>query len=264
MKRYSFLCCIAFCISSGSTDAHYHMLIPNKSSVKSGDEVIFTYKFGHPFEQDIADAREPESVLVHLPNGKVLDLKDKLSKIEIAGEKGKKQVGFQLAYKPEQRGDHIVVFTAQPVLLDGDKRPVHDTVKVTLHVQTEIRWDSPLAHGKEQRADLIPLTRPYGLRTGMLFRATFYDLAPKPNVAIAPIPHANVEIERYNSETPKDLPPEEHITYTARTDEKGVLAATLPDHGWWAVTAFKSTRSAIYRCTLWVHVDGKIPLKPAD
>lgn len=264
MTRNSLLGFVALIAFGSDALAHYHMLVPNKSSVKSGDEAVFVYQFGHPFEHEIADAAEPVSVLIYLPNGKTFDAKSKLRKIEIAGDKGKKHVGFQLAYTPEQRGDHIVVFSAPPVMLDGENLPVHDTVKSVLHVQTENGWESRLAHGKSQRADLIFLTRPYSLRAGMLIRAAFYDLSGDPKGATGPQSNAVVEIERYNPEPPKDLPPEEHITYSARTDDKGVVATTLPDPGWWAITAIKPTSKAIHRCTLWVHVDGKIPLKPAE
>jgi uncharacterized GH25 family protein len=264
MIRY-FLCGLFVTLSFGANaDAHYHMLIANKPSIKSDEEVVVVYQFGHPFEHELADAQEPASALIHRPDGTVLDAKDKFRKIEIAGAKGAKHVGFQLTYKPEQRGDHILVVVASPVMLEGEKLPVHDTVKTIIHVQTENGWDSHVAHGKDQPADLVPLTRPYGLRAGMIFRAAFYDLVLKPNAVAAVVPHSKVEIERYNPAAPKELPPEEHITYSARTDEKGVVSATLPDPGWWAVTAIKSTPKAIHRCTLWIHVDGKIPLKPAD
>lgn len=244
------------------SSAHYHMLIPNKPSVKTGDEIAVVYQFGHPFEHEIADVMEPIATLVHLPDGKVLDVKSKLRKIEIAGGNARKHVGFQLTYKPEHRGDHILVFSAPPVMHEGERIPVRDTIKLVIHVQTENGWDSRAAISKDQHADLVPLMRSFWLRAGMLFRAAFHDLESRP--AAASIGGATVEIERFNSEPPKDVPTDEHITYSARTDDKGVVATTLPDPGWWAITAIHPTPRSIHRCTLWVHVDGKIPLKPAD
>lgn len=246
--------------------AHYHMLLPDKPSVKSGEEVVLLYQFGHPFEHQISDAAEPAGAFVRLPDGKWLDVKESLKKIQVAGENGKKVTAYHLSYKPEQRGDHIVVVTAPEVMLEGEKLPVQDTVKTVIHVQAEHGWDSHRAREKEQNVDLVPLTRPYGLRSGMLFRAVLFNWEPKKPRSNAPSPlaHAKVEVELYHAESPKELPPEEHRTYTSRTDEKGVLAATLPDAGWWSITAYHETDKAIHRCTWWVQVDGKIPLKPAE
>jgi hypothetical protein len=102
----------------------------------------------------------------------------------------------------------------------------------------------------------------------MLFRAVFNDVRGKRRGQNAdmpkPIGFAAVEVEHYNPQPPKQLPPDEHTTYTARTDDIGVLASTLPDTGWWAVTAIRPTDKRVDRCTFWVYVDDKIPLKPAE
>ena len=264
MKVVLFVVSLLLSFGQGAS-AHYHMLIPDKHSVKTGDEVTIVYQFGHPFEHQLFDAAEPASATIFSHAGEPVDVKAKLKKIEIAGE-GKKVVAYQLTFKPEKRGDHLIVFTSPAVTLAGEKNPIFDTVKVVLHVQTEGGWDSTAAHGADQRADLVPLTRPYGLRPGMLFRATYSDLSKQkdPDSNFVLLGFEKVEIERYNPEPPKELPPEEHTTYTARTDAIGVLATTLPDAGWWAITAIKPTPKAIHRCTFWVPVDGKIPLKLAD
>ena len=127
---------------------------------------------------------------------------------------------------------------------------------------TQQGWDTPHATGDSRFVDLAPLTRPYALRAGMLFRAEFVDFTKKSQSS--PIKHADVEVELYSSRPPKDLPPDEHTTYTCRTDENGILATTLPDPGWWAVTAVKKTPQSVHRCTFWVPVDGPLVHKPAE
>jgi hypothetical protein len=102
----------------------------------------------------------------------------------------------------------------------------------------------------------------------MMFRAVFNEVrsngrGQNPDMP-KPIRFAAVEVERYNPQPPKQLPPDEHTTYTSRTDGQGVLASTLPDPGWWAVTAIRPTDKRVDRCTFWVYVDDKIPLKPAE
>lgn len=257
---------------SNGVFAHYHILLPDRQTGKVGDEIKLRYAFGHPFEHEFFDAELPETATIYTPDGKRLDVKGQLKAIRIDGTGGKKVTAFELTFKPEQRGDHVIVFTSPRITIEGEKLPVLDTVKVVIHVQTQQGWDRAMNPLKPKRADMIPLTRPYALRSGMLFRAEFRDIdRDKPGSPEqvegrppGPVPYAEVEIERYNPAALKMLPPEEHITYTARTDSKGVLATTLPDPGWWAITGIRKTPNAVHRCTLWVQVDDKIPFKPAE
>ncbi len=266
--KLSLLAAAASCVCAGAAHAHYHMLLPDKNSVKTGEEVTITYQFGHPFEHQLFHTAPPAIAEIYRPDGTVQDVKTNVKKIEVAGENDKKVTVYQLTFKPEQRGDHIVVFTSPEVAIDGEKLPIVDTAKVVVHVQTQNGWESPSAHHTNQAVDLTPLTRPYGLRTGMVFRAAFNDVRGfrrGQNVDIPkPIRNAAGEIEHYNPQPPKQLPPDEHTTYAARTDDIGVLASTLPDPGWWGVTAIRPTEKRVDRCTFWVYVDDKIPLKPAE
>lgn len=246
---------ILLCIASNAS-AHFHILLPDKHSIKSGDEVTLTYMFGHSFEHQMFDAAAPASAKIHGPDGNVEDIKAKLKKIMIPGE-GKKMVSaYQYAFKPEKRGDYTIVFVSPQTMHEGEKIPFFDTSKVVVHVQTQNGWDAYTEHYPAQAVDLVPLTRPYGLRPGMLFRSTFLD-REKSDMLPNPIGGAEVEIERYNATPPKMLPADEHITYTVRTDSQGVLASVLPDPGWWSITASKATPKAIHRCTFWVYVDDK-------
>ena len=49
--------------------AHYSMLLPDKPSVKKGEEVTFTYQWGHPFEHELFDAPLPPRTFVLAPDG---------------------------------------------------------------------------------------------------------------------------------------------------------------------------------------------------
>src|SRR5207247_742838 len=81
-----------------------------------------------------------------------------------------------------------------------------------------------------------------------------------------PLAGALVEVERFNPKPPAKLPPDEHITRTARTDPSGVVTTTLPEAGWWAITARRDgggrfREGKMYpmreRVTLWVWVDAR-------
>src|SRR5262249_41914517 len=104
-----------------------------------------------------------------------------------------------------------------------------------------------------------PLTRPYGLQPGMVFQG-------RARRDGKPLASALVEVERYNSSPPKELPPDEQITRQVKTDPNGVFTCTLTDPGWCCVTVeteggrrerdgkmFPVKR----RATFWVYVDEK-------
>jgi nickel transport protein len=249
--------------------AHYHLLLPDKPSAERETPVTFTYRFGHPFEHQMFAAQKPKSVTALTPDGRPNDLLAKLERTEVPGANGKPVAAFRWAYTPTQRGDHVLIVRSGPVWLDEEKEFLEDTVKVVLHVQTQNGWDNAAGGGLE----LVPLTRPYGLRAGTVFQAQLQspvpeDVTPRAHGAR---PRTLVEVERYNPTPPTALPPDEHITRTVKTDPLGVATVTLPEPGWWAITAVRDggTRERAgkeypvkVRSTLWVHVDGTVPLTP--
>jgi cobalt/nickel transport protein len=136
--------------------------------------------------------------------------------------------------------------------MEEDKEFLQDTVKVVVHVQAQKGWD---AEGS-QDFKLIPLTRPYGLMAGMVFRARVAAGVPRTGIPVF--------VERYSPEPPKKLPPDELITFVSKTDSNGVLTCTLPSPGWWSITAQRDAGSRRYqgkdypireRATLWVFVN---------
>jgi cobalt/nickel transport protein len=244
--------------------AHYHLLLPDKPSAERETPVTFTYRFGHPLEHQMFAAQKPTSVTVLTPDGRPNDLLAKLERFEVPGADGKPVTAYRWTYTPMQRGDHVVVVRSGPTWLEEEKEFLEDTVKVVLHVQTQNGWDNAAGGGPE----LVPLTRPYGLRAGTVFQAQLHGLASEDSKTP---PRTLVEVERYNPTPPTALPPDEHITRTVKTDPLGVATVTLPEPGWWAITAVRDggTRERAgkecpvkVRSTLWVHVDGTVPLTP--
>jgi cobalt/nickel transport protein len=238
--------------------AHFNMLLPERASAKRGEPVTIIYQWGHPFEHQLFDTPAPERVLAIAPDGKKLDLTKSLEKVTLVGGEGRKVTGYRLRFTPEQRGDYVFILNTPPVWMQEDEEFLQDTVKVVLHVLTQKGWDAAQGQG----LDLVPLTRPYGLQPGMVFQAEVLD-------ASKPLARSLVEIERYNRSVPKALPPDEHITRTARTDANGVVTTTLTEPGWWGLTVERDAGTRDHqgkayplrrRCTFWVHVD-EIPAK---
>jgi cobalt/nickel transport protein len=256
--------------AAGQASAHYHILLPDRSSVKVGDKVTLTYVFGHPFEHDLFETEKPAKATLFAPDGKATAVLAGLQKVETTGHGGKRITAFQLAVQPDSRGDYTVVFESPPVWMADEKQFFRDTTRVTIHVEAQKGWDARL--GDATQFAVVPLTRPYGLRAGSVFQAAVH-----PNDA-AGVSHL-VEVERFNPEPPAALPPDEHITLALKTDPLGTATCTLPEAGWWGVTAIRRypaeaktpTRDRdgtayplIDRSTLWVVVDGQVPLRPAD
>ncbi|MBY0522622.1 MAG: DUF4198 domain-containing protein [Gemmataceae bacterium] len=265
---------------AASASAHYNMLLPDKHSVAKGDSVTFTYQWGHPYEHQLFDAPAPDSIIVVAPDGKATTYPGKFAQPVKLPSGDKKVTAYRFSFKPDQRGDYLVVLKTPPIWMEEEKEFYQDVVKTIVHVQAQKNWDALALGGKE--FEFLPLTRPYGLLPGMVFQAQvrepeaeegrIKDL-PGPNVRdmVAEMqrqrpPGALVEIERYNPAAPKELPLDEFITRTVRADPNGVATTTLTEAGWWCLTAARDGGQVQRdgkmvplkkRTTLWVYVDEK-------
>src|SRR4051812_3002478 len=165
------LALLALPLGATLAPAHFHILLPDRHSVKKDESVTLLYRWGHPFEHQLFDAPKPEKLIVIAPDGKVTDLTKKLEKIKHTTPDKKEVVAFRLKYTPTKRGDYTFVLYAPPIFLEEDGEFVEDMVKVVVHVQAQINWDAE----DPSRPDLHvrPLTRPYGLQPGMVFQTQF-------------------------------------------------------------------------------------------
>lgn len=240
--------------------AHYNILLPDKPSCKKGEEVTFTYLWGHPFEHQIFDAPKPVLVQITTPpeQGVCLLYTKNLEETTVpSGDK--KATAYKFKFKPERRGDYIAEVNTPPIWLEEEKEYVKDKVTVVLHVQAQSGWDQMEVLDSDEVFQWLPLTRPYGLLPGMVFQAQAVQ-------GKKPLARHLVEIERYNPTPPKELPDDEHITRTAKTGPNGVVTTTLPEAGWWGLTTSRDAGTKERdgkkyplkeRITYWVHVDAK-------
>jgi cobalt/nickel transport protein len=239
--------------------AHYNMLLPQTASVKLGKAVVIVYQWGHPFEHQLFDAPAPLSVTALAPDGRKTNLGTELEKRQVSGTSAKSVTAYRFRFTPRQRGDYVLLLETPPIFMKEEKVFFQDTVKVVLHVEDQEGWDAAAGRSFE----LVPLTRPYGLEPGMAFQAQVL-------AGGKPMPGALVEIERYNVKPPRKLPPDEHMTRTAKTDPAGVVTCTLTDAGWWCLTARRDAGKRRHqgksypvrrRTTFWVFVDDKVAVK---
>jgi cobalt/nickel transport protein len=240
---------------TGSAAAHYNMLLPQTASAKKGETLTLTYQWGHPFEHQLFDAPQPQSLIALSPDGQRIELTDKL--VKTSRKSGAKEVtAYQLRFTPQQRGDYVFVLRTPPIWMEEDGEFLQDTVKMVLHVQAQKGWDAAIGD-----FELVPLTRPYGLRPGTVFQV---EMPPARSEGRPRIRLGLVEIERYNAEPPKQLQPEEEMTRTVRLDGNGVATTTLSEAGWWCLTVARSLGTKMregknyplrQRATFWVFVD---------
>jgi cobalt/nickel transport protein len=250
--------------------AHFNILLPQSASVRKGEAVTFLYRFGHPFEHELFDAPPPARLHVLGPDGKQADLGKALEKVKVSGGDKKEVTAYRFRFTPKQRGDYTFILQTPPIWLEEDKEFVQDTVRVVLHVQAQKGWDAD----PSRPFAIVPLTRPYGLRAGTVFQAqvlgpsgflehTGTELVEK----LKGVAGALVEVERFNATRPAKLPPDEFRTVTVKTDPNGVVTTSLPQAGWWSLTAQRDAGRRDYkgkeyplrqRATLWVWVDEKL------
>ncbi|HEV3263259.1 MAG TPA: DUF4198 domain-containing protein [Gemmataceae bacterium] len=256
MLRLTWLALTLVGVTVSPAAAHFNMLLPQTPSVKRGEAVTVVYQWGHPFEHQLFNAPPPAKLLALSPGGTSTDLLKALEKFRQQGV-----TGYRFRFSARERGDFVFVLNTPPIWMEEDQEFLQDTVKVVLHVQAQKGWDQTAGQGFE----MAPLTRPYGLQPGMVFQTQVLGDG-KPSAGTL------VEIEHYHPEAPRELPPDEQMTHTAKTDRNGVVTCTLTEPGWWCLTAGRDggrrkRQGQAYpvrqRTTLWVFVDDKIGSKRA-
>jgi cobalt/nickel transport protein len=267
------LLCLLFPVSA--VRGHYTMLLPKTPSAKKGVAVTLVYQWGHPFEHQLFDTAPAARLVVFSPDGKEQELTSALEQVKAVAGGGKAVTAFRLRFTPEQRGDYTFVLSTPPIWKEEDQEFVQDNVQVVLHVQAQRAWDANTG----QRFKLVPITRPYGLLPGTVFQAQLQGPPLRavpgpggPSWPLRTLPGMLIEIEHYNAQPPRRLPPDEQITRTCKTDPSGVLTCTLPEAGWWGITAQRPGPVQLRdgkrypmkeRATLWVYVDKAPPPDPA-
>ena len=266
MRRTAFLALGLLAALAGPAAAHFNMLLPQSATAKKGEAATLTYQWGHPYEHQLFDAPRPLNVTVLGPDSKKADLTGGLEEVSLDAGKDRKVKGYRLRFTPAARGDYVFLLQAPPIWMEEEKEFYQDTVKVVLHVQAQKNWDAAVASEYE----FLPLTRPYGLQPGMVFQAQLRGREVERVPPFTAQPDRLVEVERYNPTAPAELPPDEQITRTAKTGPLGVVTASLPEAGWWCLTASRRAGRRDHegkayplrqRTTFWVFVDEKPPAK---
>lgn len=255
MRKLLFFCFSFALFNPSSSSAHYHMLIPQSARTERDKPLSITLQWGHPFEHQIFDAARPESIIVMSADGTKTDLSKSLDAIMVPAGDKKEAKAFRFRYTPRERGDFTIAAVMPPIWIEEEQVFWQDTVKVVLHVQSQKGWDAVFGHDLE----LVPLTRPYGLQSGMVFQVQALAKGK-------PLAGAMVEVERYNPIAPAELPEDEQITRRVKSDPNGIATCNLTDAGWWCITVERDAgqrerqgkmQRLRQRATFWIYADQK-------
>ncbi len=200
--------------------AHFPVLVLDRNDISKGSKSLITIRWGHPFESEWENCPEPVSLVAETPEGKIIPLK--IRKTESLG--GEKAItSFRAEYIPDSRGDHKIIATWPPRAEKGEEVPIREIATTWLHVQQEKGWN-------KASEGWTTLTRPYGFLPGMVFQAKLPQ-------------ETEFEFEMLNENPPKELPKPTLVTFTGKTDERGIATISLPKSGWWALAGNQNSKT---------------------
>jgi cobalt/nickel transport protein len=205
------------------SQAHFQELIPSADIItqENGNQISLSLTFTHPMEGGpIMQMDEPVRFAVIGPAGES-DLKESLKAVERDGKRT-----YRADYRVKEPGDYL--FFLEPAAYWEPAEGVmivHYTKVVVDAFGAEAGWDRDIGLPVE----ISPLTRPYGLWTGNLFRGVVKRHGQ-------PVPYAKVEVEWRNDGSLKP-PADAFITQVVKADANGVFAYAMPRQGWWGFAA---------------------------
>ncbi len=212
---------LAAALLSSALWAHFGVLLPTDSSVsdQSSAQLDLTYKFMHPFEQQMMQLDRPREAGVFV-NGK----KEVFS--DLSEQKSEKLSYFSKKYSVNEPGIYQFYMDPEPYFEPAEGLFIRHITKSIVNAYGHGEgWDEPIG----LKAEIVPLARPFGLYAGNIFSATvLYKGKPAKNVS--------VEIELYNDKGLK-APSEDHITQEVKTNDKGEFSFVMPVAGWWGFSA---------------------------
>ncbi len=213
--------------------AHFQVIMPDKYCInqETGNNLVLTYIFMHPFEQNYMNMAKPIEAGVFI-NGKKIVFTNKLKAHKI-----QKFTYWTANYKIRRPGDHIFYVIPKPYFEPAEDKFIKHITKVDVNAfGLENGWDKPVG----LKAEIVPLTRPYGVWNGNTFRGlVLFKGKPAANV--------RVEIEYYNKNGKIKAPNEDFIPQVVKTDKNGIFTFTMPLSGWWGFAALMTDDKKIER-----------------
>jgi len=237
--------------SASNVSAHFGMIIPSDPMVCQGENSVVNLdvRFWHPMEGTPMSLEKPAQFGV-ISQGKKQDL---LSELKPEMIKGKKT--WRLKYRVKRPGVYAFYMVPKPYWEPAeDKFIVHYTKTVITAYGLDEGWDEEIG----LKAEIVPLSRPYGLYAGNVFQGIV-------KVDGKPVPFAEVEVEYYNQKGTFKPANQYMVTQVIRADSNGVFTYAAPMPGWWGFAALTTSKTPMKHdgkdkdvelgAVIWVHFE---------
>jgi len=203
--------------------SHFLTLIPLTDMASSSDDaaVHLEISFMHPCEGERMDMTPPKRFAAQ-SEGTTQDLEPSL-----APHKDDKNRWYSADSQLKRPGDHIFFVDPAPYWEPAQETFIVNQTKVVVDAfGLEEGWDQPVG----LKAEILPLTRPYGLWEGNLFTGQVLFKGE-------PVPSAEVEVTlNKGEELIGDVLPAQRIQ-VVKADQNGVFSCAMPKAGWWGFAA---------------------------
>jgi len=203
--------------------AHFGMVISSDTMIMPNDDrtVHMALSFSHPFDGQGMPMAQPNKVVV-VTGEKQTNLKDRLKPIQVM-----KNTAWSIDYLIKRPGVHQFYMEPQPYWEPAeDSYIIHYTKTIIAAFGNESGWDTAFG----LKTEIVPLSRPFGLFAGNIFRAMVMRDGK-------PLPHAPVEIEYYNRDSHARAATDFMVTHTVKADASGTFVYSPPVSGWWGFAA---------------------------
>ncbi len=231
-----------------AAQAHFGLILPEKSMIMPGDDtdLKLTLAFLHPFEQQGMAMAKPKAFGVKMGKEKV-DLLGSLQEMKVLD-----QPAWQTTYAIKKPGVYAFYVDPAPYWEPAEEKfIIHQTKTYVAALGAEDNWDQEVG----LKAEIIPLTRPFGLYAGNVFQG-MVKFKGKPAA------NCDVEVEFWNPDRKVSAPNDYFVSQVVKTDKNGVFTFAVPAAGWWGFAALNEEKEAImhegkkrtaeYGAVLWV------------
>jgi cobalt/nickel transport protein len=231
------LCLIFVFGLAHASRAHFGLILPDKAMVMQGDDpnLGLTLAFCHPFEQKGMDMAKPKRFGVQAGKEKT-DLLAGLQETKVMDQRA-----WKASHSLKKPGIYAFFFDPAPYWEPAEnKYIIHQTKTYVAAFGAEEGWDAEVG----LTAEIVPLTRPFGLYAGNVFQGVVKFKGK-------PVAGADVEVEFWNADKKVAAPNDYFVAQVVKTDKNGVFTFSPPQAGWWGFAALTEEKNAV------AHTDGK-------
>jgi cobalt/nickel transport protein len=203
--------------------AHFQELIPSMDIVEGEQARTITLEiaFTHPFERGpLMSMGKPVRFGV-VAAGETHDLTALLQEKQIEGK-----TAYHARFGVDAPADYVFFIEPAAYWEPAEKKMIIHYAKVVVDgFGAEEGWAALVGLPVE----IEPLTRPYGVWTGNVFRGIVRTEG-------TPVPFADIEVE-WKNDGSVTAPAGAFVTQVVRADGQGVFSYAMPRAGWWGFAA---------------------------